>query len=63
MTKPTKPARRPGRPRLDAAADQTAVRVNLTLTAAQRAKLQALGGSEWLRRQIDAATPPSGITP
>jgi hypothetical protein len=59
MTQPIKPARRPGRPRLDAAADQTAVRVNLSMTAAQRAKLQALGGSEWLRRQIDAATPPA----
>ena len=58
MSKPTKPTRRPGRPRLDADANEQAVRVNLTLTAAQRAKLLALGGSEWLRRQIDAATLP-----
>ena len=54
-TKPTNPPRRPGRPRLDADANEQAVRVNLSMTAAQRDKLIALGGSEWVRIQVDKA--------
>jgi hypothetical protein len=43
-----------GRPKIDAASPTvTAV---FRLTAEQRAKLKALGGSAWLRRQIDEAS-------
>jgi len=43
----------PGKPPLVEGA--LAVRVNITLTAEQREKLRQLGGSEWIRRMIDAA--------
>jgi hypothetical protein len=35
--------------------DGYAVRINLTMTAKQRDKLLNLGGSAWVRRQIDSA--------
>ena len=54
-TQPTTPPRRPGRPRLDVDANEQAVRVNLSMTAAQRDKLIALGGSEWIRKQLEKA--------
>ena len=53
-----KPARggiRKGQGRKPLAEGQATVRVNLTMTATQRAKLADLGGSAWVRRMIDAA--------
>jgi hypothetical protein len=47
------PNRGQGRKRL--AAGQETVRINLTMTAIQRDKLIELGGSEWVRRMINAA--------
>jgi hypothetical protein len=44
-----------GQGRKPLVAGQETVRINLTMTASQREKLIALGGSEWVRRMIDAA--------
>jgi hypothetical protein len=44
-----------GQGRKPLAAGQDTVRINLTMTASQRDKLIRLGGSEWVRRMIDAA--------
>lgn len=46
---------RSGSGRKPMSADGYAVRINLTMTAEQRDKLLQLGGSAWVRRQIDAA--------
>ena len=47
------PNRGQGRKRLEEG--QETVRVNVTLTARQRDKLRALGGSAWVRRRINEA--------
>jgi hypothetical protein len=44
-----------GQGRKPLAAGQDTVRINLTMTASQRDRLIRLGGSEWVRRMIDAA--------
>jgi hypothetical protein len=44
-----------GQGRRPLVAGQDTVRINLTMTARQRDKLIRLGGSEWVRRMIDAA--------
>ena len=44
---------RKGQGRKPLATDQPTVKVNLTMTKAQRAKLADLGGSAWVRRMID----------
>ena len=44
-----------GQGRKPLAMDGQTVRVNLTMTESQRDKLIRLGGSAWVRRQIDAA--------
>lgn len=46
---------RKGQGRKPLAEGQATVRVNLTMTATQRAKLAELGGAAWVRRMIDAA--------
>ena len=46
-----------GRKPLDAA--QRAQKTSVTVTQAQREKLTRLGGSAWVRAQIDAAPEPS----
>ena len=57
MTKPTNHEPRPrGRPPI-AGETQTA-RVSLRLTQAQREKLDALGGPEWIRDAIERAKAP-----
>jgi hypothetical protein len=38
---------------------QEAVEIRLSLTPAQRDKLDRLGGADWLRRAIDKARPPA----
>ena len=48
--------RRPGRPALDES-ERRSVRVVHYLTAAEAAKLEALGGVAWLRRQLTKAKP------
>jgi hypothetical protein len=52
--KPDHPPKRIGRPPLPDDKRQTE-RVEIRMTAAQRAKLDALGGASWLRQQIDKA--------
>ena len=47
------PNRGQGRKRIDA--DDTTVRVNLTMTATQRDKLIKLGGSAWVRDMIECS--------
>ena len=44
-----------GQGRKPLATDGQTVRINLSMTAEQRDKLLQLGGSAWVRRQIDAA--------
>lgn len=57
MSKPT-PVKRPrGRPVLPEDQRHTA-RVEIRMTEAQRAKLELLGGAEWLRTRIDKARKP-----
>ena len=46
--------RKNGRPPLGETAEET-VRVNITMTIAQRDRLHELGGSIWIRRKIDGA--------
>lgn len=56
MTEPKKrggPNRGQGRKPL--AKDGQTVRINLTMTAEQRDKLKQLGGSAWIRQQVDNA--------
>ena len=55
MTDPT-PARKRGRPAI--VPGSAPERVDLKLTPEQRAKLKLLGGSAWVRRQIDKARVP-----
>ncbi len=50
-TKPQKPKRSRGKPPLSDV-EQT-VHVTVRMTPTQREKFKALGGSEWLRAQID----------
>lgn len=54
MSAPLEPKRR-GRPPLPAG-ESKAERFELRLSAEQRAKLERLGGAQWLRERIDAAT-------
>lgn len=51
MKQPKRP--KPGKPRLSDV-EQT-VLVSVRMTPTQRQKFKALGGSEWVRAQIDAA--------
>lgn len=52
-SQPNEPKRPPGRPEV-LPEDRLQV-VSIRLTEAQKAKLEQLGGSAWLRRKIDAA--------
>jgi len=54
-SKPQRGGVRKGQGRKPLAAGDATVRVNLTMTATQRAKLAELGGAAWVRRMIDAA--------
>lgn len=55
---------RPGSGRRPIAEDSPTVGVLVRMSAEQRAKLKALGGSSWVRRRIDEAgeaySPPEG---
>ena len=57
MTNPPKKRGGPnrGQGRKPLATDGQTVRINLSMTETQRDKLLKLGGSAWVRRQIDAA--------
>lgn len=44
-----------GQGRKPLATDGQTVRINLTMTAEQRDKLKKLGGSAWIRQQVDNA--------
>ena len=46
---------RPGGGRKPMSPDGYAVRINLTMTRQQRDKLKKLGGSAWIRQQVDNA--------
>lgn len=56
QTKRGGPGKGQGRKKLDP--DAETVRVNTSMTEAQRDKFHRLGGSEWLRRMIDQAKEP-----
>lgn len=56
MPKPNEPKRPPGRPEVQPE-DRLQV-VSIRLTEAQKAKLDRLGGSAWLREKIDRAKEP-----
>lgn len=60
MTTPTqngsRPGAGPGRPKV--APGEPTVTIQSKASASQRDKFLALGGSEWLRRQIDRAKVP-----
>lgn len=56
MTAP-KPARM-GRPTLPES-ERASVAYNVRLTAAQHAKVQRLGGAQWIRDRIDKAKEPA----
>jgi hypothetical protein len=56
MTNPKKRGgARPGGGRKPMSPDGYAVRINLTMTKDQRDKLKQLGGSAWIRQQVDNA--------
>ena len=55
IDKPKRGGPNRGQGRKPLVAGQLTVRINLTMTATQRDKLMALGGSEWVRQMIDAA--------
>ena len=60
MTTPTqngsRPGAGPGRPKV--APGEPTVTIQAKASASQREKFLALGGAEWLRRQIDRAKVP-----
>ena len=60
MPEPVALERGRGRPRLQEGEDTRAVTIRMT--AAQRAKLAALGGADWVRGMIDRATDPGRPT-
>jgi hypothetical protein len=57
--KPTHGGSREGAGRKPLAPDTETVRVNTSMTAAQRDKFHRLGGSEWLRLMIGKAKEPT----
>ena len=54
LTDQTPPPARRGRPPIPAELRQTE-RFDMRITQAQRSKLEALGGADWLRERIDKA--------
>ena len=55
IDKPKRGGPNRGQGRKPIAEGQPTVRINLTMTEDQRDKLKQMGGSEWLRKMIDAA--------
>lgn len=49
--------KRPGRPAIDPGQDS--MPISIRLTAAQREKLDKLGGPQWVRERIDKAKMPT----